>query len=144
MIKNKKLYGLLGDRLKAQGWDNNTHFARGSGVPYSRETTSRAFEKHPTREIANDTLATILKFLNYTPTEIKEILKTYTDDKEIWPIIQTDGPALTKKEEAILAMVRQLDEPAYLEFLSNQFEMLGKAIGKDFSGHLAVLKRHTK
>lgn len=144
MIKDKKLYRILTDRMKAQGWDNNTHFARASGVPYSRETTSRAFEKHPTREIANDTLATVLKFLNYTPVEIREILKKYTDDQEIWPMIQTDGPELSNREQAFLEMIRELGEPAYVDFLASQFEVLGKAAGKNFSRQLAIVKRHDR
>lgn len=146
MIKDKKLYRVLTDRMKAQGWDNNTHFARSSGIPYSRETTSRAFEKHATREIANDTLATILKYLNYTPAEIKEILKKYTDDTQIWPMIQIDGPELSNKEQAFLAMIRELSEPVYVDFLANQFEVLGKAAGKEkvFADHLVVVRRHER
>lgn len=145
MIKDKKLYKILTDRLHSQGWDNNTHFARSSGIPYTRETTSRAFEKHSSRHIANDTLATVLKFLNYKPMEIKEFLKEYTDDNEIWPMIQIDGPELTKQEEAILDMTRQLgNEQAYLGYLANQFEMLAKAAGLDFTNQIAILRRQSK
>ena len=144
-ITNKDLYGIMRKRLRDQGWEHNTHFARQSGVPYSRETTDRAFKAHPTRHISNDTLSVILKYLNFSTTEIRDILRGYTDDIEIWPMINVDGPNLSKIEEAIIRMVRQLNEPVYLEFLSNEFEMLARAAGGlDFTEDLSLLRRFTK
>jgi hypothetical protein len=141
-ITNKKLYAILNKRLRDEGYENNTHFARASGIPYSRETTSRAFEPHPTRDISNDTLLIILKYLNFSKKEMVEILKNYTDDKDLWPLI-TEGSNLTRAEEALVTIVRAL-RPEHLDMLANQLELLGAAAQKDFSEPLEAIRKFTK
>lgn len=141
-ITDKRLYRILTDRLHKEGWETNAHFVRGTRIPYTRETTSRAFDPHPKRDIANDTLFVVLKYLNYSKGEIANILKKYTDDSEIWPTINTDGPELSKLEESVLKMVGLIKEDsASLHMLANALELVGKAAHKDFSPYLGTLRR---
>jgi hypothetical protein len=123
--KEEVLRALLVKKMAAEGWDNPRQFHLGSGVSrkFSIETTRRAFNPCDYKTMEPSTLLVICKYLNFSANEIKEILKTYTDDKEIWPLLGDSSESLTTQEEAIVEVFRMI-RAAKPEILPNIADML--------------------
>ena len=123
--KEEQLRALLVNKMAAEGWENPRQFHLGSGVArkYSIETTRRAFNPCDYKSMEPSTLLVICKYLNFSANEIKDILKNYTDDKEIWPLLGDGATALTTQEEAMVEVFRMI-RAAKPEILPNIADML--------------------
>lgn len=91
-----------------------------------------------------DTLAVILRHLNYSRDEIRDILKTYTDDDEVWRLLPSDGAnVLTADEEAALDVYKMIREsqPRLIPQLFEQVKLLAKLSGVDVSASADLLIR---
>lgn len=111
---NSELYKVMYDKLIEQGWENVRRFTDASGVPYSLETTRRLFNECTYKGIAPATIAVIARYLGFTPTEIRGLLKEYTTDEEIWPMIGVGENQLSKDEEYWVQLYHELSESAGL------------------------------
>lgn len=106
----KDFFQMMNMKLREQGWDTVTQFTNSSKIPYSVETVRRGFTDCGYKQLSPDTLAVILRYLNCDRREIREILETYTDDKEIIKLIgEPSGASLSADEEAWLKIYRKLE-----------------------------------
>ena len=123
--KEEILRAMLVKKMATEGWENPRQFHLGSGVAteFSIETTRRAFNPCDYKTMEPATLLTICKYLNFSANEIKDILKTYTDDKAIWPLLGDSSESLTTQEEAIVEVFRMI-RAAKPEILPNIADML--------------------
>lgn len=146
MNKKKELLKIMNELLRAEGWTSVLSFTRSSGVPYTVETTRRAFTDVPDKNLAPATLAIILKYLNRSPQEIRNILKTYADDKDLWPMIGEEEDKNTVSEQAILSACRAIltAKPDLQNQLANALETLSMAAGVDIAADLKRLQRKQK
>ena len=123
--KEEKLRSLLVLKMASEGWENPRQFHLGSGVArkFSIETTRRAFNPCDYKSMEPSTLLVICKYLNFSPSEIKGILKDFTDDREIWPLLGDCSVSLTTQEEAMVEVFRMI-RAAKPEILPNIADML--------------------
>lgn len=144
--KEQSLRNLLLDRMAAEGWENVRQFTLGSKVPFSIETTRRAFVDVEHKNMAPLTLAIILKYLSYKPAEIVEILKTYTDDQDLWPMIDVKSTKLTPAEDALLAAYHVLvsADPGMSDRVADQLDLLAMAASTTVVEHTKQLRMHHK
>ena len=77
--------------------------------PVNRDDAPR-FCQGGSKGLESYTLANVMMALNFTRSEIREILKKYTSDKLMWRLIGSDDErsGLTTQENAILEMMRAL------------------------------------
>jgi hypothetical protein len=123
--KDEQLRAMLVHKMASEGWENPRQFHLGSGVArkFSIETTRRAFNPCDYKTMEPSTLLVICKYLNFSANEIKGILKNFTDDQELWPLLGDGATALTTQEEAIVEVFR-LIRAAKPEILPNIADML--------------------
>lgn len=143
--KRQEIIKIASQRLQEQGWDNVSHFADKSGVPYSMEAVRRAFTDTGEKKVLSPaTLAVVLRYLNFSLKEIKDILQTYTKDNEIWRLIgEDDSESLTKEEKALIAAYREItqDRKDMISKLADQMKLLSEIAGKDISRHTDLMSR---
>jgi hypothetical protein len=53
-------------------------------------------------------VAIIAKYLNFNPPEIKVLLQTFTDDKDLHELKRTDDTVLTEDERAVIDFYRDV------------------------------------
>lgn len=136
---------MMNERLQQQGWETITHFAQKSGIPYTVETVRRAFTdcgKH----LSADTLAIVLRYLNYSRQEIRQILQTYTDDKEIIKLIgigDDNHTELTADQQAWLDIYDKLvkKDPASVAHLAQLMGWVASLIGVEISKETGLISR---
>lgn len=140
-----QLYNILCARLRAMGWDSTRHFVLGSKLPFSAETAGRAFKHNEYKGIEAYTLAVVMLYLEYTRTEIKEMLETYTNDDLVVRLINCGGDdsAISRNELALIEAVRPIAEkdPSLFNQLAGTLRSLAVAYGLDISD---ALKRMTR
>ncbi len=126
-----KLYEILHKKLIEGGWENIRRFTDGSKVPFSVETTRRLFSECSYKGVAPATIAIVAKYLGFSANEIRDLLREYTTDRDLWPLIGDSTNRLTKEEEATIALTNRLKEQnidAYDSVLSH-IETVGKMVG---------------
>ena len=146
MKKDEQLRAKLIFKLASEGWENPRQFHLGSGVArkFSIETTRRAFNPCDYKSMEPATLLVICKYLNFTPNEIRDILKDFTDDKEIWPLIGEGGATLTPQEEAVVEVFRMIRvaKPELLPNLADMLDLLALPAGIDCKALTNRLRVH--
>jgi hypothetical protein len=142
--KKKELFKKLNKKMEDQGWDNITHFTLTSKVPYSIETVRRGLSDCGHRQLGAETLAVICRYMGYDRAEIRDILKEYTDDNEIWRLIGDDkGDELTSDEWAVVEALRKLktkNEDVY-SMIGENLGFIAKTLGIQIDRELSMLKR---
>jgi len=146
----KEFYEITTKRLRDEGWESITQFARRSGIGYSVETVRRAFTSVEDKEIGPDTLALVLLKLNYTIPEVKELLETYTDISEkhkyLWPRLGDNNHLLSIDEEVILGAYRKIvtAKPELRSQFADHLTLLAMLAGVDVSVETKQLHRKLK
>lgn len=140
-----EFYAMMRNKLEDEGWTSARHFTLGAKLPFSSETTRRVFVKCDYKSLEASTLATVMLFLNFTRTEIREALRTFTSDNIIWRLIgiEGDSASLTSEENAMLEMVRLVAEHDHTVFivLAGILSSLAVAHHVDLSEQLKRVKR---
>jgi hypothetical protein len=146
--KKNEMFRLLEHRMQEQGWSNITHFTHGSKIPYSVETVRRAFSDQGRRQLSSDTLAILCRYLGMNKQEIREFLKTYTDDNELWKLIGDEGEGiqLDIDEQAFLDIFRKIKSQRadVSDLIADNLSFLAKSIGIDISSELTILGRQNR
>lgn len=139
----KKFRELMERRLHAEGWDNIRQFAMRSGVPFSVETARRIFNGSPDKQIEPATIAICCRYLGMKSDEIRAILQDYTEDKEIWRLIGSDGEELSPVELSVLTATRMImkKSPSSIGKLAEYLDTLGKSVGVNVASHVEGLRR---
>jgi hypothetical protein len=139
----KDLYEIMWKKMQQQGWQTIRHFTEGSHVPFSVETTRRMFSKCDYKNIAPATVAIIAKYLGFTPQEIRDLLREYTNDKDLWPLIGEGSNALSPEEEAVLSVYRKVVEcdPSMREHMASSASLYASSCNIDLSYEIGMLKR---
>ena len=89
-------------------------------------------------------LAVICRYLNFTPDEIRDLLKTYTNDTVLWPMIgKGDGVRLSVYDQALLAAAKTIagDDKERMTILADQFDLMARAVGVDVSEYTRQIRR---
>lgn len=143
--KANDLRDMLTRKLNSQGWDSIRQFTQKSGVPYSQETTRRAFTESE-KPLEPATLAIICRHLGYSPEDIKSILRDYTDDEHLWPLIGRQDTKMTIYDQALMLAVEQItkDHPELLRSLADYLDLLAASTGADVKEHTEKLRRKKK
>lgn len=140
----KAFFKMMNDRLHQEGWETVTQFTAKSKIPYTVETVRRAFTDCGHKQLSADTLAIILRYLSCSRQEIRQILKTYTDDKEIIELIGDDGSQeLTPDQQAWLDIYNKLyaQNPSFATQLAQPLEWIASLASVDISKETALLGR---
>lgn len=145
-IRLAKLRKILTDRLRDEGWENIKHFQTATGVPYSLETVRRAFNECDYKRLEASTMAIIMRHLNYEPSEIREMLLTYTDDTEIAALIGGQQATYSTSEIALVEAYREITRRLETggSLLADQFNLVGRVAGMDVSGLTAIIRKKSK
>ena len=142
---NIKLQAKLTQRLREEGWGSILEFTRKSGVGahFTQETTRRVFNACEDKNVSPSTLAVVMYFLNYTPTEIKELLQKYTDDQIFYKLIGDTNIQMSLQEQALHSAFNKIvtKTPENAKMFYNCVEMAGMAAGVDLNAELKVLKK---
>jgi hypothetical protein len=140
----KDFFKMMNARLVAEGWDTVTQFTQKSKVPYTVETVRRGFVDCGVKQLSADTLAVILRYLNYSRGEIKEILETYTDDTEMTKLIGDDASStLTADQAAWVEIFNKLEagRPGLAAQMVGQIELAAKLANIDITEEAKVIGR---
>lgn len=138
---DSQLYKIMHDKMLEQGWENVRRFTEASGVPFSLETTRRLFNECTYKGIAPATIAIIARYLGFSTAEIRNLLREYTTDEEIWPMIGVDDGKLSKDEEHWLQLYHELSaNPDLYQAVITQIDSACKLAGTK-SRVLPSLKR---
>jgi len=138
-----ELKKLMGRKLREEGWTTIKQFMKGTGVPYSPETVRRAFNDCDWKNIETSSLAIILKYLNCDPDEIRHILETYTDDKELSAIIGTSKLEYNIYERSLVDVYRSVTkiDPALSNVIADQLDLIGLVARVDTKKFTDALRR---
>ncbi len=126
----RKLMQTLNMRLHEEGWRNVSAFRKGTGLPFTLETVRRAFYDCDYKNLETITLAIIMKHLNYSPNEIKTILKKHLGPED--PVLELIGDApvnkLSTSETKMLAAYRAIvsEQPELSNSLADHLDLLGR------------------
>jgi hypothetical protein len=144
--KDEELRAILTLKMAREGWENPRQFHLGSGVAskFSIETTRRAFNPCDYKSMEPSTLLIILKYLNFSANEIRDILKNFTSDKEIWPLLGDGTTALTTQEEAMVEIFRMIRaaKPEMLPNIADNLDLMAMAAGIEFKALTNRLRVH--
>lgn len=130
------LVSQLNTRLTMEGWPNIRQFYLKSGIAknMSIETVRRAFAPTQEKDFAPTSLATILKYLNYPPVEIKGIFDKYFPGTDMGPL--TLGTAdlqgsMTIEELALLDIFRRIvgKKAEAMRDVANAMDLVAKIAG---------------
>lgn len=137
----KKGKNPLLDKMREGGYEDLSDFRQRSGVPISHETLRVAI--YEGREVSIPSLYIILKYLGFTPAEIKKKLKEAGDDDFSEYIGDGAGKPLQEWEKALLGATRRLREqnPDSLTYLANTLDWMGKAEGVNIAAEIGKLRR---
>ncbi len=134
---------LLGEKLNKEGFENIRQFCISTRIPLSAETVRRGFVDTG-KELEPFSLVILCRYLNFTSDEIRDILKGYTDDKDIWPLLgKSSRGQLTVLEDAIIRAVKAIREakPEYLASLADYIDLLATAAGVEVTEHTDKLRK---
>jgi len=134
----------LSRRLIDEGYDSVRGFLHKTKVPYSLETIRRAFNDCDYKNIEVSTLVVVLKYLNYTPNEIKQIVTEYTDDKDLVALIGDTNVEYSMYEQRLVEAYRMIMEadPGIGPVLADQLNLVGRAARVNVSEFTEVLRRY--
>ena len=137
-----ELKKMLRDKMESEGWDNVRNFCKQTRIPISSETVRRALhDEYTNLEAAS--LAIICRYLRFTNAEIRDILKTYTSDRDRWRMISADPEHLSIYEVAVANAYRKI-VGARGEFsgkIADYLEMVGEAAAVDIKQEIGLLRR---
>ena len=139
-----ELKKLLNRQLENEGWESLRQFTSGSKIPLSAETIRRAFMAQDYKNMEPMSLAIICRYLNFTPDEIRDMLKTYTNDNVLWPMIgKGDGVRLSVYDQALLGAAKTIagDDKERMTMLADQFDLMARAVGVDVSEYTRQIRR---
>lgn len=141
--QEKKLCDIMKDRMSVEGWDTIRRFTEGSKVPFSLETTRRIFNEKEYESVAPTTIAIVARYLGFKPNEIRDLLKKYTDDKDLWPMLGDSEGRITEDEQAIVDCYKKITEAksGIGEVLVRQLEFVAMIAGVDITAEVHRLKR---
>lgn len=133
--KSEQLRKILNERLRQQGWDSITAFVRGSGIHLSLETVRRAFTDCRYKGLETMSLVSVLGKLGYSPNEIKEMIRKYTADTEVWPLLGSYQVEFSVDEMALIDAYREIlsADPNMAKTIADQIDLVGKLAGVDTS-----------
>lgn len=132
----KGLVAQLNTRLATEGWENMRQFYMKSGIDkaMSPETVRRAFTHKQEKAMSPVTLATILKYLNYTPVEIKGIFDKFLPGTDMGPLTLGDADiqaTMTIEEKALLDVYRRIvaKKPDAASDVASAIDLVAKIAG---------------
>ena len=117
-IVPKELRELLNSKLKAAGWTSVRNFCISTGLctpeTYSAETITRVFNARDGEIKGTElsTIANVLRFLDVSVAEIREILEKFYPDpqgKMFWSLLGTREVELTTFERSFLELLQQIE-----------------------------------
>lgn len=133
----KERNNVLYQKMK-ENYDSLSDFLRRSGCPLSLETVRIAI--YLGQEISHPALITLTKYLGFSPSEIREILKK-SGDEIYWDLIGEDAVNLTTRHKALLTIYDSLKDRHVLDEI---VEIMAKAEGLDVKKELRATKRGGK
>jgi len=140
---DKELYEVLHNKMLESGWDSVRSFTNGSKVPFSVETTRRIFNECDYKGLAPTTVAIVAKYLGFTTNEIRDLLRDYTTDRDLWPLIGDSTTRLSTEEEAMVTIYNAIKDkkPELVTTIAEQIQTLCKLAGVDVSEQTKKLIR---
>ena len=138
-----ELRTIMSQKLRDEGWDNIKQFMVSTKVPFSLETVRRAFNACDYKNLEASTLAIIMKYLNYTPNEIKHLLMTYTSDRDLVELIGDGGHEYTLYEQRLVEAYRAIIKanPSLSAALADQIDLVGRLAGVSTKKYTDALRR---
>ncbi|MDF1551913.1 MAG: hypothetical protein P1P84_02570 [Deferrisomatales bacterium] len=143
--KTRKLVTMLRKRLRDEGWETAFEFQQKSGQPYSPETIRKVFAGAANRRVEPTTYAVVMQYLNMTPPEIRDVLKTLTEDDCLWKLMPTEaGEAFprTPSNEAWDSLRAKLSSNQdFVHAVLGVCRLAAVMLGVDIEAEVAVLSR---
>jgi len=108
-----ELYDILSRRRNDKGWDSIRQFALNhmNTLGLSAESVGRAFIHNPFKGLEVHNLVNVMHHLEYSRTEIVELLKKYTNDEMMVKLLgdaSAGSDPLTPEEDALLSATRAM------------------------------------
>jgi hypothetical protein len=121
-------------------YDSLDDFYETSKIPLAKESCRRLI--YEGREVSAPVYIIIMKYLGYTPAEIKSAL-IKLGEKEFSSLIGESNVSITPWEEAMISLTRKIrgDGKEAWEQLISSLQLIAKAYGINVSGDMARLKR---
>lgn len=137
-----ELKKMLRDRLDSEGWDNVRAFCKQTKIPISSETVRRALHDEYT-SLEPASMAIICRYLRFTNAEIRDILKTYTSDRDLWRMISDDPEHLSIYEVAVAKAYRKIvgARGEFIGKIAYYLEVIGEAAAVDIKQEIGLLRR---
>lgn len=146
--RQRHLKGILSKRMESLGYRSQREFwmnaIRTEGLELTQETVRRAMNPGEDFRLEPWTYAQIMRSLRYTPPEIAALLKDYTDDHQLWPMLSQEQPEYSADEVALVNAFRALKkgEGPVMTLLAMALEQVGTASGVNMADH-AMRIRHS-
>lgn len=120
-------------KLLKEGWTSIRQFKIVTGLPYTLETVRRVFTDGACKKVSSITLAIIMKHLNFSPEDMKAVLKRHLnqDDPLLQLIGDKTGVKYNNSENTLIKIYRVIADknPKLLNILADSLEVMQKASG---------------